>query len=89
MIYGLGVLGYDVAADVADDFEHAVVVVHSVLKVEGSVVIQVGIRVVALFELDNLAHQGVIEVMLEVGIVSEEISHYGVISLDAYLEFFL
>ena len=84
MVDSLGIVSDKATAEVTDDFENFVVVVHSVLEVAGRIVKFIGISEVALFELNNLLHQRMIEMMPEVGIVSIEISHR-----NRYLEFFL
>ena len=83
MVDGFGVFSDDISADVANDFEHAGVVVHSVFEVEGSVVEVFGVGKVALFELNDFAHHRVVEVMQQVGIICKKVSH------GSYLEFFL
>ncbi len=75
VVYILGIGGDDVAADFAYDVEHSLIVVHGILKVEGRVVIFLGIGIVTLLERNNLLHQRMGQMMLEVGIVCIEISH--------------
>ncbi len=53
----LGIGRDDLAADLAHDVEHAAVRVQSILRILRSVVVDGGIGEVALFELDDLAHQ--------------------------------
>ncbi len=84
MVDRLSVFGNSCAAYFAHDFEHALIVVHSVLKIERSVIEFVGVGEVAFFEFNNLAHHRMFQMMSQVGIVCIEISHGGV-----YLEFFL
>ncbi len=75
VVYIGGVVGDDVAAEVAYDLQYAVVVVDGVIVVYGSVVILLCLRVVALFEGDNLAHHGMRQVVAQVGIVCIEVCH--------------
>ena len=64
MVYILGIACDDFTAKVADDFEHLVVVVHSVLEIKRSVVIFFCISIAALLELDNLLHQRMRKMLL-------------------------
>ena len=75
MVDCLGVFCDFIAAYIANDFENFLVIVHSVVEVGGRIVEFFGIGVVAFAQLDNLAHQRVIEVMLKTWVVCIEISH--------------
>ena len=83
VIHILCVLGDDVAADLTDDIEHAVIAVHSVLEILWCVVEFVRIGEVSLLELHNLLHHRMIEVKFQSLVICIEISHL------VYLEFFL
>ena len=76
MVYVFGVFGNASAADFAHDFEHFFIAVHGVGVVDGSIVELFGVGIVALAERHDFLHQGVVEVVLEGGVVVIVICHY-------------
>ncbi len=83
-IHVFGVREDRVCGDVASDFEHAVVVVHSVGKIFRRIVEIVLVSKAVFLELDNALHQGAaFEVEFNLGVICVEICH------SAYLLFAL
>ncbi len=74
----------NVTANFSYDFKYFIVAVLCVCVVKRSVVEFLGVCIVAFFQSDNLFHQRMGQMVLEIGIVSIKISHW-----SAYLEFFL
>ncbi len=72
----LGILCYHICANVAHDFEHTVIAVHCVVEILGRVVKLVSVGEVSLFELHNLFHHGMAEMVFKRVIVIIEVSHY-------------
>ncbi len=89
MVDTFGIVGYQAAAEVAYDFKNLFIIVHGVLIVEGRIVEFHGVREVAFLEFDNLAHQGMVEVMLERRIVGiQKFSHIVGVLLGVFLVIF-
>ncbi len=88
MVDTFGIVCYQAAAEVAYDFKNLFIIVHGVLIVEGRIVEFHGVCEVAFLEFDNLAHQWMVEVMLESWIVGIEISHIVGVLLGVFLVIF-
>ena len=76
MVNILGVLSHNVAANVAHDLEHTVVIVDCVLIIAGGIIIFIGLYEVALFQSHDLLHHRMVEIQLQGRIVGIEISHF-------------
>ena len=75
-VHVFGVREDGVRGDVASDFEHAVVVVHSVGKIFRRIIEAVLVSVAALLELDDALHQRIaFEVEFNLGMICVEICH--------------
>ena len=70
-----GVVGDSCAANLAYDFENLVVGVHGILEVKRCIVVFFCVSEVAFFERNDFLHQGMSQVMLQIGIVCIKVSH--------------
>ena len=75
-VHILGIGSDDVTAHLADDVQHALIGVHRVLEVEGSVVEFLALGIVALAQCYDLLHQRMTQVILERFIVGIKVSHF-------------
>ena len=85
MVNALGVGADDLATDLADNVEDAVIVVQGVFEVLRRIVEFVLVREVSLLELDDSLHEGMPEVILELGSLAIIVGHW----VLSYLLFFL
>ena len=75
-VYVLRVRLYDVGSDVASDLEHTLIVLDSVLEVDGRILIFIFVGEVALLELYYALHFRVIKIEIVLRMVSIKVSHY-------------
>ena len=66
----------DVGSDVASDFEHTLIVLDSVLEVDGRILIFIFVGEVALLELYYALHFRVIKIEIVLRMVGIKVSHY-------------
>ena len=74
-VYVLRVRLDDVGSDVASDFEHTLIVLDSVLEVDGRILIFIFVGEVALLELYYALHFRVIKIEIVLRMVSIKVSH--------------
>ena len=74
-VYALSIVGNGSAGQFAGDVEHAVVVVHRVVKVERRIVIFVLVAEVALFKFHDTLHERVVKLKAQFCVVSIIICH--------------
>ena len=75
-VYVLRVRLDDVGSDVASDLEHTLIVLDSVLEVDGRILIFIFVGEVALLELYYALHFRVIKIEIVLRMVSIKVSHY-------------
>lgn len=75
VVDALGVGSDGVAANFADDFEYLLIVVHSIPEVLGSIVEFFGFGVVPFLQGHDFLHQGMMQMVAQIGIVCIEVSH--------------